>query len=1026
MPIVVPRVKRVAGWSVALLMVAMMVRVAMAATDGPEVSLATAATNSSGWLPRQWSSEDGLPNNTVSGLAQTPDGYLWVGTPNGLARFDGVRFESYTSEDFIGPPDRGIGRLVRGQEGLWLGMDRGAIVRLNGAKPQGFTPPPDMSSLTIDSLTEDGEGGLWIAYRGGSVCRFQDGKWRLLTEADGLPAGPAICAVARDGKGRLWFAKAGQLGLVRDGKFQMLTQIDSAPTRLAAAKSGGVWVGVANRLFKFDEGHSLEYLGEFRSKREGTEPSELMESREGAVWIGTTLNGLYRFYGASFEAVPTTHQQIASLLEDAEGNVWVGTGGGGLNQVRPRAVTLVTEAAGLTFEAVRSVCEDTNGVMWAAMQDGSLGRQINGHWEVLPASTNWTADAISVCADPSGGVWVGTRFHGLLFWRDGGFVHWGNIYEIKGRRINTLVVAKPGDVWLGEDSPMAVQHVHDGKVENFELPPDLRVIRASAQDTAGNVWFGTSKGVLLRVETNRVVDMTAETTGTLQPIRYIYATPDGSVWIAYAGAGLGRMKNGHFAMITGQQGFYDSFVSQVVADDRGWLWFGANRGIFKVRQRELEAVADGQAKRVNSIHYGPADELPSLQANFGSSPNSMRSHDGKLWLTMRTALVVVNPKKMRENSPSPPVLLTQVAVGDRVVAAYGGVTGPPKENGATVLDLARAHDGLKLPPNHRPVEIQFTALSFIESENLNFRYRLKGLEDEWQDAVKDRVAVFPQLPPGQYEFQVNACNSEGIWTETGPSLSLEVTPFYWQTWWFRSGTLAAFTLIVIAIVRYVSFRRLRAQLSQLEAQAALHKERARIAKDIHDDLGANLTQISLLGELAHQDRAAPQQVGEHIEKISTIARRAVKSLDEIVWAVNPQNDTLTHFIDYTGQFALDYLRLAGIRCRLNLPEQSLERELSTDVRHNLFLVVKEAINNTVKHSHATELRLRIAVTEEKLEIMIEDNGSGFDQAPLAEGADGLRNMRQRMADIGGQCWIQGRPGAGAKVTIELVWPQKAV
>jgi signal transduction histidine kinase len=227
--------------------------------------------------------------------------------------------------------------------------------------------------------------------------------------------------------------------------------------------------------------------------------------------------------------------------------------------------------------------------------------------------------------------------------------------------------------------------------------------------------------------------------------------------------------------------------------------------------------------------------------------------------------------------------------------------------------------------------------------------------------------------------------------------------------------------MVIAIVRYVSFRRLRAQLLQLEAQAALHKERARIAKDIHDDLGANLTQISLLGELAHQDRSAPQQVGEHIDKISNIARRAVKSLDEIVWAVNPQNDTLAHFIDYTAQFALDYLRLAGIRCRLNLPEHALERELSTDVRHNLFLVVKEAINNTVKHAEATELRLSIAVDEEKLEIILEDNGRGFQQGPVAEGADGLRNMRQRMADIGGQCWIQGRPGAGAKISLELMW-----
>jgi signal transduction histidine kinase len=279
------------------------------------------------------------------------------------------------------------------------------------------------------------------------------------------------------------------------------------------------------------------------------------------------------------------------------------------------------------------------------------------------------------------------------------------------------------------------------------------------------------------------------------------------------------------------------------------------------------------------------------------------------------------------------------------------------------------------------------------------------------------------LPAGKYEFRVKACNSEGVWNDLGASLSFRVMPFFWNTWWFRTVAVAAFTLTVIAFVRYVSFRRLRLQLQHLEAQAALHKERARIAKDIHDDLGASLTQISLLGELAHQDRVKPEKVVDHITKISTTARRAVKSLDEIVWAVNPRNDTLAHFIDYAGQFALDYLRLAGVRCRLNLPEHVPTRELSTDVRHNLFLVVKEAINNTVKYAHATELRLQIAVTDEKLELTIEDNGVGFVEPADAPGADGLRNMHQRMTDIGGQCWIQGRPGAGAKIMLELPWSQ---
>lgn len=229
----------------------------------------------------------------------------------------------------------------------------------------------------------------------------------------------------------------------------------------------------------------------------------------------------------------------------------------------------------------------------------------------------------------------------------------------------------------------------------------------------------------------------------------------------------------------------------------------------------------------------------------------------------------------------------------------------------------------------------------------------------------------------------------------------------------------------MASARYVSFRRLRLQMRQPEQQAALHKERARISKDIHDDLGANLTQIALLSELAQQDRAAPDKAGERIEKISVAARQGIRSLDEIVWAVNPRNDTLAHLIDYAGQFALDYLRLAGVRCRLDFPEQAPQLEIPTDVRHNLFLVVKEALHNVVKHARASEVWLRVHATDDALRIAIEDNGCGFERPPADAGADGLRNMRQRVAEIGGRCRIEGHDGAGTKIMVDVPWPRNA-
>jgi signal transduction histidine kinase/streptogramin lyase len=797
--------------------------------------------------------------------------------------------------------------------------------------------------------------------------------------------------------------------------------LETGSSRVTFSRRGGVWVCAGLHLYKFDEGGTPENHGAFTPRRAGTEPSAIVEDQEGAVWIGTTFSGLFRYDGSEFENVSTTHPEVLCLLEDAEGNIWAGTGGGGLNQVRPRALTLETAEGGLPFDAVQSLCEDTNGVVWAATQNGALARQIDGRWEVLPANTNWTGDALTLSADPSGGIWVGTRQHRLLRWHQNGFTSWGDVRQVKGQTVRTLVAARNGDVWLGEDSPTSVQRLRDGKLDDFELPEDIRVIRASAEDAAGHVWFGTSKGVLLRSEEGRLVDETERTIGSLQSIRCLYGTPDGSLWIGFAGLGVGRIKDGHFALITPRHGLFDDWISQILDDGHGWMWFAANRGIFKVRQQELDEVAAGRADHVRSILYGQDDNLPSLQANFGNAPIALRSHDGRLWLAMRTALVIVDPANLHENSQPPPVLLTRVSVSDRTVAAYSGVS-VPKENGREIPELAAMRGGLRVPPDHKRMDFEFTALSFIAPENVAFRHRLVGSGEDWiTSSGTERSASYLRLPNGKYEFQVSACNSEGVWNDAGASLSFEVMPFFWQTWWFRGSVLFAFTATLIAIVRYVSFRRLRAQLRVLEAQAALHKERARIAKDIHDDLGANLTQISLLGELAHQDRGTPDKVSEHIEIISNTARRAVKSLDEIVWAVNPRNDTLAHFIDYTGQYALDYLRVAGIRCRLDLPEQTPERELSTDVRHNLFLVVKEAINNSVKHAHATELHLRINADDGKLAISVEDNGCGFERPPADPGADGLRNMRQRVADIGGECSIRGQPGGGTTVSVELPW-----
>ena len=1021
--------------------VAAMLCLGLVLPSGP--ALRAQETNTA-WLARSWQSDDGLPDDSVAGVAQTRDGFLWIGTPSGLARFDGLRFETFSLTNVIAPPNRGIITMQESDRGgLWLVMDRGAVVYLNADSSRAYTN--GLSTTIAYDLAEEAGGAAWVSYHDGTVFRIADGQVTPMATSQNLPSGGDMCALTSDDRGQIWFAKAGQVGRFQGGVFHTLCRLPSQLLRLAAAKGGGVWISSGSQLWKCDEKGQLKSVGEFQSENGNAAATELLEDREGAVWIGTSFSGLYRYDGAAFEAIPTTHQGILSVLEDREGNIWAGTFGGGLDRIRRRAITMEGQESGLPFASVQSICEAADSSVWAVTQSGVVVHKTGGKWNSLPDGGRWPMGANCVAADPKGSLWIGTRQHGLDCWRDGQFVDWGDTGELQGKTLHTLLVARNGDVWIGQEAtsveaPGAVLRLHDGRITTFLAPPDSRIIRAMAEDAAGNIWAGTSKGVLMRIAGDQMTVVSPRPAQELASIRCLYATPDGALWIGYAGWGVGRLKNGHYAEFNTSQGLYNDYISHIVADGRGWLWFGANRGIFKVRLLDFEDVATNRAPQVRSVHYGRGEGLPSLQGTFGDSPNVLRSRDGRLWFPMQTALVVVDPAKLHRNSAPPPVLLTQVIVDDHVVAGYRGILPADDAPNSGMLDLMSSNVVLRLPAGHRRIEFEFAALSFNAPENVQFRYQLKNYDDGWLDAGPRRSAAYSRIPGGDYVFEMTACNNDGEWNQNAAQLAVAVAPFFWNTWTFRVTMLAAFTAGIIAIVRYISFRRLHRRLRALEQQAALQKERARIAKDIHDDLGANLTQITFMSELAQQDRAEPDKVSDRVNQIGGTARQAIKSLDEIVWAVNPRNDTLAHLVDYAGQFALDYLRTAGIRCRLDFPEQIPPRELSTDLRHNLFLVLKEAMHNIVKHAHATEVWLRGRFNDQAVDMVIEDNGSGFSQTPDNALADGLRNMRQRMSDIGGECRIECRmangewripnsefgvrnPGGGTRVMLHLPWPQ---
>jgi signal transduction histidine kinase/ligand-binding sensor domain-containing protein len=963
--------------------------------------VAPAGAQTSEWLARAWQLDEGLPGNSVTGIAQTPDGYLWVATEGGLARFDGANFKDIPVPIPSGRTRPIIRAMLLGQDHqIWLALEGGNVIALSGQTSTLFTKANGLSGVRCENMVQDGDNSVWTSHSDGAVCRIAHGQVTRFFDSS-VSAGDGPCFLARDNRGQVWFARENHVGIIRDGAFPSLLQPSARVIRLGSARSGGIWACAGLQLLHCNESGQSVNCGTLPVDRPGVEPTAVFEDRTGAVWIGTSVDGLYRYDGMHFARVETSHEMILSLGEDNEGNVWAGTGGGGLDRLRPRVVEVQTGESGLPSATIRSICEGDAGTMWAVAENGGLARRTRGAWKTMGSEDGWSgARTTCVVSDRQGGVWVGTSHGGLQRWDDGRFRVLGRENGLGGDVIRGLLVDHTGDLWIALDSPACLQRLHQDQFQTFTQSAK-GAIRALVEDTKGTLWCGTQDGLLFRLDGHELKNETPHTSSPSAPIRCMQAMPDGSVWIGYAGAGLGIRHDGKFAQITEEQGLFDSYISSMGADDHGGFWCASDRGIFQVPVGEIEAVADGRAARVHSIHLGRDDGLQNLQGAFGYAPGAAKSQDGRLWFPMRSGLAVVNPLRLAASRAPLPVLIERVAVDGRPVSMNA--------DGRWVL-----------PSAHQRLEINFTAPTFIAAEDVRFRYRLKGWDSNWNEGGAHRSATYSRLPAGNYTFGVIAGNQAGVWSDRETTAMLTVPPFLWDRWPVRATGLVLFTLGVIAAARYVGQRRLLRRLARLEQETSLHRERSRIAQDLHDDIGASLTHIALLSELAQKDFNNPDQARDHIDRIFRRAQTMVRSLDEIVWTVNPKNDTMDVFVTYLCTYSPDYLRSAGIRCRLDVPVDVPAVQLSSQVGHQLPLAVKETLHNIVKHAGATEVWLRLRFASEEITLTIEDNGRGFQRESLpALDADGLGNLSLRLGSIGGLCQQRSEPGMGTTITLTV-------
>jgi signal transduction histidine kinase/ligand-binding sensor domain-containing protein len=945
------------------------------------------------YILRTWGMEEGLPSNRVTSLTQTPDGYLWVGTLGGLARFDGVRFTTFHAEDTPGLESDRVQALFTARDGsLWVGLDRRGVARRVGDRFHVIAPLAPLMTGWASSFAQDASGAVWFGYEDLiKVSRWMDGQLTAYTKQDGLAVGNGGAhqnEVASTADGTIWYANTAGCGPFDGKRFQSIDPASVGFVHLARTREGGMWATRGILLVHYHPDGSQETVANLGA----LSVHVMMEDSSGTLWLGTNNAGLIRFRNGVLAKVPVEGGAVSSVFEDREGDIWVGTQSAGVSRLHARRFHLRQTKDGLLDDDTSSVCADNQGRLWLAGGHNMLVRATdatNRTFAVPSGWPDWPRGIMTVHADPAGGVWVGTG-NGLLHLSEGTFRR-----ESLRDRVTALLVDRNGGLWAATVKGPLVLH-QAGQDLHMPETGGLTHVLSLAEDPAGRIWAGTEDGLVFQKSGEQFVPVPLPGAQHRDGIQFI--VPDGphTVWIGALRGGLYRWRDGRISRLPGGAGLPIDDLRSLIITAEGDFLVGTASGLLRVTRDEIEPVMDGRQPFLHCIAYGRDDGLPSTEFSLGFRGATTRTPDGHLWFaTARGALEILPKEKPSPAVAALPVLIEEVRLGGMAMGLNRDV-------------------GLLIPPRSGPLEIRYTLAQLNAPEHVRFRYRLAGSgDDDWIDADHQRTARFTHLPPGDYRFEVAAAEADGPWLPKTASLAFTVGAAWWETIWFRSGVGLLGALALATLVRLGVKRRMRARMRRLEQESALAHERTRLARDLHDQVGASLTQIALQVESA----TSPDSRA----RLADSVRQTVEDLDGVVWATNPINDTLDSLLQYLVRFSWDFLKPSDVRLRIDFPAEVPSRILPPEFRHHVLMVVREALNNAVKYSAASEIHLGASFSPTALTITVVDNGRGFDPATCGADGNGLGNMRERAATLGGECRIGSRPGAGVSITLIVPW-----
>jgi signal transduction histidine kinase/ligand-binding sensor domain-containing protein len=952
-----------------------------------------------------WRTREGVFAGPVV-VAQTADGYLWVGTNVGLVRFDGVRFIPWEPRSGQRLSDPRVFALVGGREGsLWVGTGRG-IYRLKNGE---LTRYPQITGR-IESVVEDAAGTVWLVRtqptdEKGPLCSIKNDQVQCYGTANGVPF-PLAINVQSGSAGELWISGYDELcrwatssSTSYFGHQRKRPETFASLKGIATSTDGSVWAVIDQSKSGFQLQHfqhgawSAQDLPAIAANN--ADVTTLFVDRDNMLWVGTTHHGIWRIRGNEVDHFDSTDglssDAVGRIYQDAEGSIWAVTSEG-IDNFRDLRVTSFSTREGLSGAAASSVMARRDGSVWIgnfealnALRDNTISGIHTGHG--LPG-----LNVTTLLEDHAGRLWVGID-NGLWVYDKQKFLPIGHA-DGTPLGIVFAIAEDHHSIWVRAGPNL--DRIDDLKLTSEVTSPQISRAYTLADNPRGGLILGSVNGDLLAYDDGKTTLFPAQGTDTAQ-VRDLLVEPDGSIWGTTLDS-VFRYKGGQRKNLTERNGLPCDGIFALVKDRKDSLWLYSRCGLMVIAKSELEAWWDHPDKVVKFDLFDTADGAsPGLTS---LKPQTARSADGRLWFVNGRLLQVIDPDRLHLNNLPPPVHIEEV-VADR--KSYG------------------LQGTLRLPPRIRDLEIEYTALSFVAPQKVRFRYKLEGHDENWQDPGPRREAFYTDLSPGHYTFRVLAANNEGVWNETGATLDFDISPAWFQTNWFRAFCVACALFIVWAIYQF-RLRRVTKELSaRFDERLA---ERTRIARELHDTLLQTIQGSKMVAEVALENSDDPVRTRSALERLSEWLGVAAQ---EGRAALNSLRTSTTEMNNLSAAF-----RQALDECRR---ETSMEagfsvtgdaRAMHPVVRDEIYRIGYEAIRNACKHSAGSRVEVALSYVDD-LSLRVRDNGLGIDPAVIETGRSGhfgLQGMRERAARIGARLTITASANSGTDV--KLVVPGRIV